>query len=231
MTEQKRVTLDISDSVATIMMDDGKANVMSGAMLAELDDALDKAEASASVVVVTGREGMFSGGYDVAMFSRSQEEVMRTIRAGGELVYRILGFPKPVVMACAGHAIAQGAFLLLAADVRIGVTGKRKIGLNEVVIGLTIPRYGVEVARQRLSPAWFNHSTVTGSLYDPQTALTAGFFDRLVAPEELAEATRAEVEHLKKINPGAHAATKRRVRGPALAAIRAGLDEELGAFG
>ncbi len=226
MTTPNLLTYDLADSIATITMDDGKANVMSAAMLSALRGAFDRAEAEAQVVVLTGRKGIFSGGYDMAMFKSSREEILSTLRAGGDLVHRILGFSRPVVAACPGHAIAQGAFTLLAADVRIGVTGERKIGLNEVAIGLTIPFYGVETARQRLSPAWFNHATVTGTLYGPEAALAAGFFDRLVAPEDLAAAARAEAERLAGIDMTAHATTKLRVREPALTAIRAGIDRE-----
>jgi enoyl-CoA hydratase len=217
---------ELSDSIATITMDDGKANVMSGAMLAALADAFDQAEREASVVVLTGKKGLFSGGYDMAMFGSTQAEIARVIRAGGELVYRILSFPKPVLIACTGHAIAQGAFILLAGDVRIGVSGDRKIGLNEVAIGLTIPFYGIEVARQRLTPAWFNHACITAALYDPETARTAGFLDQVVAPDELSAVTALEAKRLASINTGAHAAVKLRVRKAALMAMRAGIDAE-----
>jgi enoyl-CoA hydratase len=226
MTTPGLISYELADSIATITMDDGKANVMSLAMLSALHEAFDRAGREARVVVLTGRKGMFSAGYDLAMFKGSPDEIRRTLRAGGELVHRVLGSPVPVVMACPGHAVAQGAFLLLAADVRIGVTGERKIGLNEVVIGLTIPFYGVEVARQRLSPAWFNHATVTGALYPPEAALTAGFFDRIVPPDELAATARAEAQRLLGLNLPAHEGTKLRVRAPALRAIREGIDQE-----
>lgn len=221
---------ELSDAIATITMDDGKANVMSGAMLAALADAFDQAEREASVVVLTGKKGLFSGGYDMAMFGSTQAEIARVIRAGGELVYRILSFPKPVLIACTGHAIAQGAFILLAGDVRIGVSGDRKIGLNEVAIGLTIPFYGIEVARQRLAPAWFNHACITAALYDPETARAAGFLDQVVAPDELSAVIALEAKRLASINTGAHAAVKLRVRKAALMAMRAGIDAEFPAL-
>ncbi|MDO9020709.1 MAG: crotonase/enoyl-CoA hydratase family protein [Deltaproteobacteria bacterium] len=226
MTTPQLLTYELTDSIATVTMDDGKANVMSAAMLRALHEAFDRAEREASVVVLTGRKGMFSAGYDLSMFASRPEEIGAVLRLGGDLVHRILGFPKPVLMACPGHAVAQGAFLLLAADVRIGVTGERKIGLNEVVIGLTIPFYGIEVARHRLSAPWFQHATVTGALYAPEAALAAGFFDRVVTPEELADATRAEAARLAALKMDAHAGTKLRVREAALRAIREGIDRE-----
>src|SRR5262249_34109203 len=159
------VTYRLTDGVATITMDDGKANVMNETMQDALNAALDRAESDQAVVLLAGRPGLFSGGYDMAMFKRSRAEIVRTIRSGGELVRRIASFPRPVVVACTGHAIAQGAFLLLAADARIGAQGAFKFGLNEVAIGLTIPHYGIEIARLKLTAPGFNHACVTGTLY------------------------------------------------------------------
>ncbi len=220
------VTYDLADGVATVTMDDGKANVMSLAMLTALLDALDRAEDDEAVVLLSGRERMFSGGYDLAMFDRPAEEIARTLRAGGDVVHRMLGFPMPIVVACTGHAVAQGSFLLLAADVRIAGTGNAKFGLNEVMIGLTIPHYGIEAARHRLSPPWFNRATTTGILIGPDEALAAGFVDRLVEPADVEAEARAEAERLTAVDRAAHAATKQRVRGAVLDEIRARHDAE-----
>ena len=220
------VHYELAEGVATITLDDGKANVMSERMQAEIGAALDRAQADGAVVLLRGRPRMFSGGYDLAMFGRPREEIARTLRAGGELVHRLLGFPRPVVALCTGHAIAQGAFLLLAADVRIGVAGDFKIGLNEVAIGLTMPHYGVEIARLRLSAPWLNHATTTGALYGPVEAERAGFLDSVV-PEEAAFAAALEAARaLTRVNAEAHDGTKLRVRRFALEAIRAGIDAD-----
>ncbi len=226
MTTSDPLTYKLADSIATITMDDGKANVMSMAMLEALAGAFDRAESDNAVVLLTGRDGMFSGGYDVAMFTRSPSEVAATVRTGGELIERMLSFPLPIVAACTGHAIAQGAFTLLGADVRVGCNGRWRIGLNEVTIGMTIPHYGVEAARHRLTPPWFDRVTLTGALYSPDEALAAGFFDRLVDPGEIAAEARAEAERLTAIDMAAHAATKLRVRSGVLRAIRDGLDAD-----
>lgn len=207
-------------------MDDGKANVMSERMQHALSEALDRAEADRAVVLLTGRGRIFSGGYDVAMFKRSRDEIVRTLRAGGQLVQRLLGFSLPVVAACTGHAVAQGAFLLLAADARIGAAGPFKIGLNEVAIGLTIPYYGVEIARLRLAAPWFNHATTTGTLYPPDEALVAGFLDRVVEHPDVLAVAREEARRLTTIDMNAHAGTKERIRRHALTTIREGIESE-----
>lgn len=227
MTAASLVTYDLKDSIATITMDDGKANVMSEMMQGALAAALDRAESDAAVVLLVGRGRIFSGGYDTAMFGRSPDEIVRTLRGGGNLVHRIFAFPRPVVVACTGHAIAQGAFLLLAADVRIGAAGEFKIGLNEVAIGLTIPHYGVEIARARLAVPWFHHATLTGALYSPDAARTAGFLDRVVDHPDVLATALEEARRLRTIDAKAHAGTKQRARRQALAAIREGIDTEL----
>ncbi len=220
------VTYALDDGIAVITMDDGKANVMSLAMIGALADVFRRAETDGAVTVLTGRSNVFSAGYDMGLFSRTVEEIAATLRAGGELIEQILAHPFPVVAAANGHAIAQGAFTLLACDVRLGVRGDAKIGLNEVAIGLTIPHYGVEVARHQLAPAWFDHATLTGTLYGPERAQTAGFFHDLVDPADLAAAARTEAERLCSLDMEAHAGTLARVRRPVLEAIRARHSQE-----
>ena len=218
MSLENPVSYDLAGSVATIKMDDGKANVMSTTMLAALNSALDRAEADGAIAVLSGRDAMFSAGFDRAMFGGDPDEIARTVHAGGELVHRLLSSPFPIVASCSGHAIAQGAFMLLACDVRIGVDDPFKLGMNEVAIGLTIPHFGIETARHRLTPAAFNHAAVTGAFYSPAEAVAAGFLDSLAADAQLGS-----------IDMSAHAATKKRVRAPVVERVRAGLDDEFSA--
>ncbi len=216
----------LDDGIATITMDDGKANVMSRPMIDALVAAFDRAQLDEAVVILTGRAAMFSAGYDMAVFNEPFEVIRDTIEAGGLCAERILSHPFPVVGACNGHAIAQGAFTLLGCDVRIGVTGSSRIGLNEVAIGLTIPHYGVELARHQLAPAWFDHATVTGTLYDPEQGVAAGFFHELTEPAELMGLASERARQLRQLDMTAHAGTKLRARKPALDAIRHGLATE-----
>ncbi|MEU7768296.1 crotonase/enoyl-CoA hydratase family protein [Nocardia sp. NPDC049190] len=224
-----RVTYRLDNGVATIAMDDGKANVMSVAMIGDIAAALDRAERDRAVVLLTGRPRMFSAGYDLATFSGDADDIRRTLRAGGNLVHRLLGFPYPVVAACPGHAIAQGAFLLLATDVRIGVAGDFKVGLNEVAIGLTIPHYGVEIARHRLTAPGFDRAANTGILVAPEEARDLGFLDLLVSDaDELRTRATAEARRLTGIDLSAYLETKLRVRAQVLVAVRSGIDAEFG---
>ncbi len=131
------VTYRLRDSVATITMDDGKVNALSLAMLTELGAALDRASADRAVVVLTGREGVFSAGFDLPVLQAGGTEAAELLHAGFDLAARLLAFPAPVLVACPGHAIAMGAFLVLSGDYRIGASGPYKYTANEVAIGMS----------------------------------------------------------------------------------------------
>jgi enoyl-CoA hydratase len=214
------------NGIATIEMDDGKANVMSVAMLAQLREALDQAEIDKAVVVLQGRPGMFSGGFDLSAFKRDKQELFDMLKAGAELTEKMLSFPFPIVAVCTGHAIAMGAFILLSADVRIGTSAASKVQANEVQIGLTLPHFAIEVCRQRLTPAQFNLAAITANPYDQQQALSAGFLDELVTSETLPEALKKRVDHLLALNMPAFSATKLRLRKSTLAALRTAIETD-----
>lgn len=221
------VSYELSGSVARITMDDGKANVMSTSMLGALHDAFDRAERDRAVVVLTGRSGIFSAGFDLNIFRGGDAEAQFTmLKAGAELALRLLSHPTPVVAACTGHAYPMGAFLLLAADARVGVNGPFQIGLNEVAIGLRLPQFAVELARQRLAPSYFSGLT-TGRLLGPEEAVRAGYLDTVVPREALSELAEATAKALSTIDFAAHAATKARIRRDAIQAMRAAIDGEI----
>ncbi len=219
------VSYQLQDSIATVTLDDGKVNVLSRQMLRDIDDALDRAAADGAVVVLTGRPGVLSAGFDLRVLRAGDEEAAADlVRAGFELAARMLSFPRPVVIACTGHAIAMGAFLLLSGDYRVGAAGPYKITANEVAIGLTMPRPAVEICRQRLTPAHFNRAVVNAEVHAPDAAVEAGFLDRLVDETQLAGAAREVAEQLRTLDLAAHAATKLRARDTTLAAIRVAID-------
>ena len=217
----------LAERIATLAMDDGKANVMSVAMLQALSDALDQAQADNAAVVIIGRTGMFSGGFDLAVFKRDPAELLRMLEAGARLTQRLLSFPLPVVAACSGHAIAMGAFLLLSTDVRIGVDAGARIQVNEVQIGLTLPRFAIEVCRQRLAPAHLNLAALTAEPYAPREALSAGFLDEIVPAPALADAARARAARLLTLHGESYAATKLRLRAAVLDALAQAIRDDL----
>jgi enoyl-CoA hydratase len=222
------VSYDFSNGVSTIRMDDGKVNCLSPKMLSALNAAFDKAESDKGIVVLLGREGRFSAGFDLTVFERGGDELIGMLRAGARLAERMLSFPVPVVIACTGHALAMGAFLLLSGDMRIGADGPFKIGLNEVAIGMTVPLFGIEIARQRLAPAHFSRALLTAEIYSPEGAVSAGFLDRVVPVADLVTVARETAVAFTRLDMTAHRATKQRVRDAAMAALRAAIIADYG---
>ncbi len=228
MTEP--LTYELNESIATITMDDGKVNALALPMLRAIDAAFARAsDDHASAVVFAGREGRFSGGFDLATLRAGGPDAAAMLRLGFEVAERTLSYPRPVVIACTGHAIAMGVFLLLSGDYRIGAAGAYNIQANEVAIGLPMPRAAVEICRQRLAPAHFNRAVILAEAYTPEDAVAAGFLDRVVPAAEVRKAAQAMAEQLSKLNMDAHAASKLRARDSALKAIRAGIEADFGA--
>ena len=146
------ISVDIQNDVALISLDDGKANAVNFELMEALNDALDKAEADAKAIVLAGREGRFSGGFDLGMMgSFTRDDSVRLLDHASELVLRLYGGPLPVVAACTGHAIAMGVFLLMACDTRVGAGGEYKLGANESITGMTLPVFAVELDAIRAS--------------------------------------------------------------------------------
>ncbi len=220
-----------ADAIATVTMDDGKVNAMSPRMLAALNAALDRAEAAGAVVVLAGRAGVFSAGFDLAVLREGGRAAAAMVRAGFELSERLLAFPTPVLVACPGHAIAMGVFLLLSGDYRVGASGDYRITANEVAIGLTMPRAAVEVLRQRLTPACFVRAVALAEPFSADTAVAAGFLDRIVPGAELHAVAHGVARQLATLDMVAHRASKGRARAATLGALRAAIDADAAELG
>lgn len=220
------VKYELHDSIATLTMDDGKVNVMSLSMIKALNAALDRAAADRAIVVLTGRPGVFSAGFDLPVLKAGGAAAREMIIAGFEFATRVFSFPWPVVIACSGHALAMGVFPVLAADYRIGVAGPFKIGANEVAIGLTMPHFAIEISRQRLQPAYFNRAILNAEIFSPEQAAVAGFLDQVVAADRLMDAAASTAKQLATLHLPSHAETKLRIREHTLHAIRRAIDAD-----
>ena len=206
------IAYHLEDGIATLTLSNGKVNAISPQVIADFNAALDRAEQDRAVVIITGQPGILSGGYDLKVMTAGPEQAVNLVTQGSTLARRLLAHPFPVVVACPGHAVAKGAFLLLSVDYRIGVDGPFSIGLNEVQIGMTMHHAGIELARDRLRKSALHRSVINGEMFNPQTAVDAGFLDKVVQPEELQAAALEAARQLKKINMKAHKNTKLKVR-------------------
>ena len=220
-----------SGDIATITMDDGKVNALSTTMLADLGLAFDRAETDEVIVVLTGREGIFSAGFELGVLAEAGREAASMLRAGFELAYRVLSYRRPVIVACTGHAVAMGAFLLLAGDYRLGVErADHKYTANEVAIGLTMPHAAITICRSALTPAASRRAMDLAAIFTPEAALTAGFIDELVAPELLLTRAHEYALRLASLDPHAHVGTKLRTRSATLAQLREAIESDAAEF-
>jgi enoyl-CoA hydratase len=219
------------DGIARITIDDGKANAISHAVLADVNQALDRAQAGARAVVLSGRPGRFSAGFDLSVMQEGPESARELVRGGAELALRFYELPLPVVMACTGHALAMGAILLLAGDVRVGADGDFKIGMNEVAIGMHVPVFAVELARDRLTRRQFTPAVSHATIYSPAGAAGAGYLDEVVAPDALEGVALDRARDLAdRLNAVAFATTRVNARQATATYIRETLVEDLKGF-
>jgi len=227
MTMSDKVKFQLSDDIAILTIDDGKANALSHEVIGALNAALDRAVEEAKAVVIAGRPGMLSAGFDLGVMKSGPEAMRNLVTAGAEFLLRLYTFPKPIVVACTGHAMAAGALLLLAADFRIGIQGEFKIALPEVSIGMPLPIFGVELARTRLAPPFLERATAQAEIFDPETALQIGFLDRLSAPALVNDDAMAEAGRLAKISDPAFEKTRETIRGASVRHIRQTLKADI----
>jgi enoyl-CoA hydratase len=221
------VTYQSEETYAIITINNGKANAISHEVIAGLNKSLDKASEENKVVILTGKTGFFSAGFDLKVMSKSPESAKELVTKGSKLSLRMLSFPQPIIVACSGHAIAKGAFLLLSADYRIGVEGAFKIGLNEVMIGMTMHNAGIAIAKARLSEVYLNRSVNNAEMYSSKQAIEAGFLDIIVPPEDLMLTAIKVAEMSAKLNKKAHAETKLKVRKQHLEALEIAIELDL----
>ena len=210
------------EAIAVITMDDGKVNALGPAMQQALNDALDNADRDdVGAVVITGNDRVFSAGFDLKiMTSREAQPAIDMLQGGFELSHRLLSYPKPVVMACTGHAIAMGAFLLSSGDHRIAAPAYN-IQANEVAIGMTIPYAALEIMKLRLTPSAYQQAAGLAKTFFGETAVAAGFVDEIVMPDMVRDRAVEAAREFATLNQKAHAATKLRTRADALTGIRA----------
>ncbi|HUW03942.1 MAG TPA: crotonase/enoyl-CoA hydratase family protein [Acidimicrobiales bacterium] len=221
------VTTTIEEGVAAIRLDDGKANAVSHAVIDAVHAALDQATADAEAVCIIGRDGKFSAGFDLSVMTQGADATRGLVGAGGELLMRIYGHPQPTVAAVTGHALAAGALLVLSCDTRIGADVPAKIGLNETAIGMGLPRYAVELARDRLSKRHFTRATVQAEIYSPVTAVDAGYLDQVVTLDELEDAAIGAARRLGQFSTSAYGLTKSQGRRAIIDEVLAGLGADM----
>ncbi len=218
------------NDIASLTMDDGRANALGHAMIGALNAALDEAQSKAKAVLIAGREKRFCAGFDLDVMGSGPENVRKLVTAGAELLLKLYEYPLPVIMACTGHSLAAGGLLLLAGDTRIGTEGDFRIGLPEVAIGMTMPVFGIELARDRLARNRFSEAVTQARIYGPAEAAAVGYLDEVVPAAALMETAKARAAALAALQQPAFANTKRKERQATIALIRSTLTADSDTF-
>ena len=206
------VTTTVEDGVAVVRLDDGKANALSMSVIAGLHEALDTASKEATAVCLAGNAKALCAGFDLSVMRGGVEGMVDLVRSGGEMLMRLYGHPQPTVAAVTGHALAAGALLVLACDTRVSGDAPAKIGLNEVAIGMTLPDFAVELARDRLSKRYLTRATIEAEIFDPEGALAAGYVDMIVAADQCERTAIDIARRLGQLDAAAYGGTKRALR-------------------
>lgn len=227
MTSASALQVTVDDGVTVFHLDDGKANAVTFDVIDAFHAGLDRSLVEARAVMVHGRPGRFSAGFDLSVMSAGDKPMQDLVLAGAELCLRLYSHPQPVIAACTGHALAAGALLLLSADMRIGDPADAKIGLNEVGIGMPLPVFAVELARDRLDPRQLTAATLGARIYDPAGAAEVGYLDQVADAAGAVAAAMDEARRQAELRTGAIAATKSRLRAATVRRIRSTLPDDI----
>lgn len=225
-----KLTYTIEDKVAVIRMDDGKANAFDFEMFAEIDNALDQAEAhQAGLVVFAGRDGLFCGGLDLKLLpTLAPARILDLVTQFGKTMGRIFLFPAPTVAAIAGHAIAGGLQLAFACDRRYAQEGPYRIQMNETVTGMILPSWMIHISTKAIPVEWRGEVLLHARAYSPSEALGKRLLNGIVpVGKDMVSAVKESCRDLMTIDRSAYAYTKKLMHGPGLDEALAKLPMEL----
>lgn len=184
------VQVERIEAVCLIKVDDERANAFSTALVQTLSEEIAMAEVDEEIgaVVIAGNQKAFFAGFDLGIIrTGDRKKIVEMTSAGGSLIRQAYGSKIPVVAACTGHAVAAGALMLLGCDYRVGTDALVKIGLNEVAIGLMLPKWALAIANERIATRYLQVAVVNAKLMTSDIAVDAGFLDEVVAAGKVVE--------------------------------------------
>jgi enoyl-CoA hydratase len=216
----------VINNIATLTFDDGKANAVGPRFLDDVNAGLDRAQAEqVGAVILRGREGIFSGGFDLEEFKKGVELGMTMVGRGFDLLVRLYSFPLPLIAACTGHCVAMGAFIVMACDSRIGSQGNFKISLPETAIGMELTPLLLALTTARISRQHMTRVALQSEVYNPEQAVEAGFIDEAVAAGLLDARTMEVALKLASLPQAQYAANKLSIRANTLRTMNDNLAE------
>ena len=220
------VAVERIDGACVVTLDDGKVNALGFQLQREAAAAVEEAADRADALVLAGRPGRFSAGFDMSVLLSGPDAAVELMTEGMRLAQGLLSYPRPVVAACTGHAVAGGALLLLCCDLRLGLDGPFKIGFNEVAVGVPLPSFAITLARARLDPRRLVAATLGAQIFTPTEAAQVGFLDRVVEADVVGAAIVA-AQRLGRYPADAYRLAKHEAQHELLDRLRAGARQDI----
>jgi len=213
------------ENVSIITLDDGKANVFSPTMISEFNLLLDQVPTNKGSLLIHGRPGMFSAGFDLKVMMSGSEPAVQMVQSGFIMLKRVFSFPRPVVAACSGHAIALGAFLLCSSDHRIGAKGEYKVGANELRNNMIVPTPLLEIAKFKLNKSHKQRAILNAEMYSIEDAVEPGYLDEVVDADKVFETALAKAKDLAVLAHPQYNETKKLDQADVIQKISDGIDQ------
>jgi enoyl-CoA hydratase len=208
-------TTEWSQGIARVTLHHGKANALDVEFCHALADEFERLGHGAGAAVITGTGRIFSAGVDLVRLSAEGEAYTRAfLPALDRVLLTLFQFPRPLVAAINGHAIAGGCVLACTADYRLMADGAFKIGVPELQVGVPFPPSALEVLRFAAPDRYVQELTSGEKIYSPQMAASHGLVHRTVPADDLEGSARTEAQRLAQLQPQAFALTKTMLRRP-----------------
>jgi enoyl-CoA hydratase len=206
---------DIDGGLAVVTLSHGKANALDVEFCDAVADEFNRLRETARAVVLTSSGKIFCAGVDLKRLAdEGPEYTHRFLPALDKLLLSLFEFPKPLVSAINGHAIAGGCIVACTGDYRIMAEGPFKIGVPELHVGVPFPPSALEVLRFAAPDRYVQELTSGEKIYSPELAANHGLVHRTTAAEQLLQAALAEAGRLSDLQPQAFTLTKMMLRKP-----------------
>ena len=203
-------TLSKENDISIIKLDDGKANAFSYDMLSQVNDLLKKVPRDSGALVITGREGLFSGGFDLkTLATGDMEKITKMVQLGYRLLLELFSFDRPIIAAVSGHSIALGLFVTCSADYRIAIDGKYVCQANEVRNNMDIPTQIMEIIRARVNKKYFYSAVYHSDAYSVQDSIEVGYIDEVVSEDQFMKRVMEKAKELATLPHPFYANTKK----------------------
>ena len=203
-------TLSKENDISIIKLDDGKANAFSYDMLSQVNELLKKVPRDSGALVITGREGLFSGGFDLkTLATGDMEKITKMVQLGYRLLLELFSFDRPIVAAVSGHSIALGLFVTCSADYRIAIDGKYVCQANEVRNNMDIPTQIMEIIKARVNKKYFYPAVYHSDAYSVQDSIEVGYIDEVVSEDQFMKRVMEKAKELATLPHPFYANTKK----------------------